>query len=274
MSSREPETTDVYWGKLIGTLLGAATLKPMLALLGLILGHQFDRGFQSRYRAFSDAGARTGMLPDGFAPALFQCMGHLAKADGRVTEEEIRAARGVMHRLNLGPAAVRRAIGHFEDGKSATFAFAATLKRVRRDALRRPEHRLLFVRLLLEVGLSKPRMRAKERALIWEACTAFDIGRVELAQLEAMLRAQKGFRQSPAGDADRDRVSAAYALLGVAPDASNSDIKTAYRRLMNQSHPDKLAASKPDARQLAAAEQKTREVRSAYELLKTRRSIR
>jgi len=43
---------------------------------------------------------------------------------------------------------------------------------------------------------------------------------------------------------------------------------------MNQSHPDKLAASKPDARQLAAAEQKTREVRSAYELLKTRRSIR
>ena len=264
----------MYWGKLIGTLLGAATLKPMLALLGLILGHQFDRGFQSRYRAFSDAGARAGTLPDGFVPALFQCMGHLAKADGRVTEEEIRAARGVMHRLNLGPAAVRRAINHFEDGKSSSFAFAATLKRVRRDALRRPEHRLLFVRLLLEVGLSKPRMRARERALIWEACTAFDIGRVELAQLEAMLRAQKGFRQSPAGDADRDRVSTAYAVLGVAPDASNSDIKKAYRRLMNQSHPDKLAASKPDARELAAAEQKTREVRSAYELLKARRSIR
>ncbi|MEM8816336.1 MAG: co-chaperone DjlA [Pseudomonadota bacterium] len=274
MSLRDRSGVQVYWGKLVGTLLGAATLKPWLALLGLILGHQFDRGFSSRFRAFSDAGAKAGSLPEAFVPALFQAMGHLAKVDGRVSEDEIRAARSVMHRLNLGPAAVRRAIADFEEGKRPAFPFAATLARLRRDALRRPEHRLLFVRLLLEVGLSKPRMRAAERALIWEACTAFDIGRVELAQLEAMLRAQKSFRQTPAGDADRDRVSAAYSSLGVRPDASNKDIKTAYRRLMNQSHPDKLSGNNPDAQQLAAAEQKTREVRAAYELLKARRSIR
>lgn len=264
----------MYWGKVIGTLLGAATLKPWFALLGLLLGHQFDRGFASRYRAFSEADSRPGTVPEGFNDALFQCMGHLAKVDGRVTEDEIRAARSVMHRLNLGPGAVRRAIASFEQGKAPGFPLAATVKKARRDALRRPDRRLLFVRLLLEVGLSKPRMRSAERGMIWEICRELDIGRVELAQLEAMLRAQRGFRQSPAGSIDRDRVSDAYKTLGVKPDASNDDIKTAYRRQMNRSHPDKIAASDPGADELAAAEKRTREVRAAYELLKTRRSIR
>lgn len=262
----------MYWGKVIGTLLGAATLKPGVALLGLILGHQFDRGFRTRYRGFSDT--NVSAVPDGFADALFRCMGHLAKVDGRVTEDEIRAARSVMHRLNLGPGAVRRAIASFEEGKRADFPLTATVRKARRDPLRRAENRLLFVRLLLEVGLSKARMRSRERALIWEICTELDIGRVELAQLEAMLRAQRGFRQSPAGDADKSRVGSAYAVLGVKPDASNDEIKTAYRRQMNRNHPDKIAANDPDAAEIRAAEKRTREVRAAYELLKTRRSIR
>ena len=262
----------MYWGKVIGTLLGAATLKPGVALLGLILGHQFDRGFRTRYRGFSDA--NVSAVPDGFADALFRCMGHLAKVDGRVTEDEIRAARSVMHRLNLGPGAVRRAIASFEEGKRVDFPLKATVRKARRDPLRRAENRLLFVRLLLEVGLSKARMRSRERALIWEICTELDIGRVELAQLEAMLRAQRGFRQSPAGDADKTRVGSAYAVLGVKPDASNDEIKTAYRRQMNRNHPDKIAANDPDAAEIRAAEKRTREVRAAYELLKTRRSIR
>ena len=264
----------MYWGKVIGTLVGAATLKPALALLGLVLGHQFDRGYESRQREFSEAGARAGSMPEGFNVALFQCMGHLAKSDGRVTEDEIRAARSVMHRLNLGPGAVRRAIADFEQGKQPTFQLEQTVRKARRDVLRRADYRLLFVRLLLEVGLAKSKMRAEERGMIWQICSLLDIGRVELAQLEAMLRAQKGFRHSPAGNVDRDRVSRAYRTLGIAPDASNADVKTAYRRLMNQNHPDKLVGNDPDPAALAAAEKRTRAVREAYELLKTRRSIR
>ena len=89
-----------------------------------------------------------------------------------------------------------------------------------------------------------------------------------------MIRAQKGFKRSPAGDADAARVRDAYATLGVNPDASNDEIKKAYRRLINRSHPDKIAASNPDAEVVAEAERRTREVRSAYEMLKARRSIR
>jgi DnaJ like chaperone protein len=97
---------------------------------------------------------------------------------------------------------------------------------------------------------------------------------VELAQLEAMIRAQKGFRHSPAGDADAERVRAAYQTLGVDEATSNDEIKTAYRRLMNKNHPDKIASRNPDDIAVAEAERRTREIRVAYEMLKARRSIR
>ena len=65
-----------------------------------------------------------------------------------------------------------------------------------------------------------------------------------------------------------------YQVLGVSRDASDSEIKKAYRRLMNRNHPDKIAGDNPTADVVAEAERRTREVRNAYEMLKARRSIR
>lgn len=264
----------MYWGKVIGTLAGLATLKPWFALLGLFLGHQFDRGFAERYRSFEQHDADIGRLPEEYLRALFQSMGHFSKADGRVSEAEIRATRAVMHRIGLGPAQVRKAINWFDEGKQPGFMLVNTVRQVRRVAARKAEQRLLFVRLLLEVVLAKDSLPRKERALLWTVCTELDIGRVELAQLEAMIRAQKGFRHSPAGDADARRLRQAYQTLGIDQSASNEDIKKAYRRQMNRNHPDKLAGENPDANVMAEAQKRTREIRGAYEMLKARRSIR
>jgi DnaJ like chaperone protein len=264
----------LYWGKVIGTLAGLATLKPWFALLGLFVGHQFDRGFEERYRSFQKQGAGIGRLSDEYLRALFQTMGHLAKSDGRVTEAEIRAARAVMHRIGLGPAQVRHAINWFEEGKQPGFPLVKTVREARRVSARRTDQRVVFIRLLLEVILAKDRLHRKERALLWTICTELDVGRADLAQLEAMIRAQKGFRRSPAGDADTRRIKAAYRTLGVEESATNDEIKKAYRRQMNRHHPDKIASSNPDEAAVQAAENRTREVRAAYEMLKARRSIR
>ena len=264
----------MYWGKIIGTLAGLALRNPWAALAGFILGHQFDRGFADRYRLFEKQGAKITRVSDDFVRALFQAMGHLAKVDGRVSEHEIRSARMVMHRLSLNPAQVRRAIGWFDDGKHPGFQLLHEIRKVRRVIARSAADRLTFVRLLLEVALAKERLKREERALIWQICTELDIGRVELAQLEAMIRAQKGFRRSPAGNVDSARLRQAYDALGVSPDASNDEVKRAYRRLMNKNHPDKISGSNPGAEVIAEAERRTREVRGAYEMLKARRSIR
>ena len=272
----------MYWGKIIGTFVGAIVgvllVAPVLKILavatGYFIGHQFDRGFAAHNHAFDELGAGAGRLSEDYVRALFMCMGHLSKIDGRVSEDEIRAARLVMHRLNLAPSRVRHAINWFDEGKQPGFPLIHVMRELRRVHARRADQRLLFVRLLLEVVLAKSRMHQRERALIWTICTELDIGRVELAQLEAMIRAQKGFRRSPAGSADSARVRGAYRALGVDEAMTNDDIKKAYRRLMSKNHPDKIAGSNPDAATVAESERRTREVRSAYEMLKARRSIR
>ena len=101
-----------HWGKLVGTVAGLATGRPWWALLGLILGHQFDRGFADKFTRYGPevSADRLNQLPPEFLEALFHAMGHIAKADGRVTDNEIRAARGLMHRLGLGPAEVRKSL--------------------------------------------------------------------------------------------------------------------------------------------------------------------
>jgi len=63
-----------------------------------------------------------------------------------------------------------------------------------------------------------------------------------------------------------------YAVLGVTPDASDAEIDQAYRRLISQYHPDKLAGAASDLRR--QAETKAREINGAYDRIKTRRQKR
>ncbi len=249
-------------------------MKTLLVLFVAFVAYQVFRSFVAGYRTFQQQGSVSRSFNDGFARALFQSMGHLAKVDGRVSEDEIRAARTVMQRLGLGQGDVRRAIDWFNEGKEPAFSLVQTMRHLRRVDARVSEERMMFLRLVLEVSLAKPRLHQKERAAIWKMCRELDIGRVELAQLEAMIRAQRSFRRSAAGDADAARVTAAYAALGVQSESSNDEIKQAYRRLMNRNHPDKIASRNPSAAELAEAERRTREVLGAYELLKARRAIR
>ena len=122
-------------------MAGLATGRVWMGLVGLILGHQFDRGFAQRFASPEDGAASSYQVPDGYGRALIQTIGHVAKADGRVTEDEIRAARALMHRLGLGPAGIRAAVRWFETGKDRDYPLRPTLHALRRNEARRAEQR-------------------------------------------------------------------------------------------------------------------------------------
>ena len=92
-------------GKALGGIVGLIAGGPIGSLLGLVLGHQFDQGFGDRLGggARATGSARTRRL---FFETTFGVMGHIAKSDGRVSEEEIRAARRIMHGMALSPEQV------------------------------------------------------------------------------------------------------------------------------------------------------------------------
>jgi len=273
--------TSHYWGKVIGGALGLATLGPLGGLLGLVVGHQFDKGLEDRERAgsgFSRAGSAS--VRQAFFRTTFSVMGHLAKADGRVSEEEIRAARAVMYQMQLTPELTREAMQLFNEGKQAAFPIDTVLLRFRQDARNRHDLFRTFLLIQLQAALASGHIHHAERDLLWKICQALGISRVELAQLEAMVRAQtifgggsggqQGQRPIPAGQS----VAEAYKILGVESTATDIEVKKAYRRLMNQHHPDKLLARGLPESMRGVAEQRTREIRAAYDAVRNARGIK
>ncbi len=265
-------------GKLSGGILGLIAGGPIGAAVGALLGHQFDRGLGGFGRPDTDrepmGGLSNASRQQVFFETTFLVMGHLAKADGRVSEEEIQAARAVMHKMRLRPEDVRRAIELFTAGKCPDFPIDRQVTRMRQACRSQPELIRTFLEIQLDLALSKDRIRSRERELLWRIAALLDVGRVELAHLEAILRARRSFGQNRSAAHARNDLREAYKALGVEPNASDRDVKTAYRRLMNQHHPDKQAArGLPDA-MLEVAKERTREIRAAYELIKERRNMK
>ena len=62
-------------------------------------------------------------------------------------------------------------------------------------------------------------------------------------------------------------------ILAVAPDASDDAVKKAYRRLLNQHHPDKLVAKGLPEEMMKLASEKTHEIRKAYERIRAARGF-
>ncbi len=88
-----------------------------------------------------------------FFRATFQAMGHVAKADGRVTEQEIDAARDAMRRFSLNERDMRLAMDLYTEGKHPDFPLDDELRYLRTAAAGRDDLRRLFVQIQLEAAL-------------------------------------------------------------------------------------------------------------------------
>ncbi|NJD32560.1 MAG: co-chaperone DjlA [Gammaproteobacteria bacterium] len=264
-----------WYGKLIGAVLGGIIGRGLLgAIAGLVIGHQFDRRARDEpSRISSDPRS----LSLAFFRATFQAMGHVAKSDGRVTDQEIDAARQAMRRFSLSEQDVRRAIDLFTEGKRADFPLEEILGDLRAAAAGREDLARLFVQIQLEAALQGGGLNPASRNVFARMCSALGISAIEFAALEAMLRMQGS---AGAGGAARPsqpgagRLSDAYQVLGVRPDASDADVTLAYRRLMSQNHPDKLVANGLPESMIEAAHERTRRILEAYEVVRTHRGIK
>jgi DnaJ like chaperone protein len=273
-----------WMGKLTGGLLGLLTLGPVGAALGALIGHQFDEvneEAESRGATPEDV----ALISERFFRATFRVMGYLAKADGRVSEQEIVAARAVMAELRLDGAQVREAIALFTAGKEPQFDPEAELGELRRAGRGRPDILRMFIEIQVRAALAGNNLEGPVRPLISGIARSLGIGALELAQLEAVLRIKRaafGGEQArgeqpygAAASAQRGRqLQEAYRVLGAAENASNAEVLTAYRRQLHRHHPDKLKANGLPESMLTYAKQRTQQIIEAWELIRAARGIR
>jgi len=253
----------LIWGAIIGLLLGRVL--PTLLL----------RAATSKIRS----------VQQQFLDSTFAVMGAVCKADGRVSEEEIRVAEGLFERLRLDPTARAAARQAFNRGKSPGFDLDAELRRFTAAAHGQPALHQMFMQIQLSAVVADGAMHPAEREILVRIARALGMSEYELARLEALLRGASAHAgggeyagSGSSGASSRRRPSAsavedAYRVLGVPPDASDAEVKRAYRVLMSQNHPDKLAAKGMPESMRPIAEEKTREITAAYERIQQVRAV-
>jgi DnaJ like chaperone protein len=278
-----------WGGKLIGGTLGLLAAGPIGAALGVFLGHQFDSG--------QIGGSVSGGAPDPrlvnelFFPSTFRVMGHVAKADGHVSQQEIASARAVMHALHLNQQQMQAAIGYFTEGKQPGFDLDALLTRLRASLAAYPDLAHFFIEMQLQASLAGNGLSAVPRARLQRVATMLGVSPNDFARLESFLRFRQGAAMgsgagagfagaanpgaaSGAAAANAERLAQAYALLEGTAAMPDEDIVKAYRRQMSRHHPDKLKANGLPDSMLERAKERTQQIQAAYELIRARRGMR
>jgi DnaJ like chaperone protein len=124
----------------------------------------------------------------------------------------------------------------------------------------------MFVQIQLQAALWGDGMHTQARVMLVRVCHGLGVSEFELAQMEAILRMQRTSGQTYQRST-RDNLADAYGVLGVTPQATDAEVTKAYRRQMSQNHPDKLAAKGLPESMKTVAEEKTKQIRSAYEAI-------
>ncbi len=259
----------VKWlGKVIGGVAGYLLGGPFAAVLGVILGHMLDVWRPSPGR---DPGAQN-RTQVAFLRATFSVMGHLCKADGRISEDEIAMASRVMDRMGLTGAHRRTAMDMFRQGKAPEFRLDDTLNEFRARCGRHPMLLGLFTEIQLSAALADGTLTPQEDTALRYICMRLGIPRPLFEQLLRTARAERGDRAREAGAASAaNDPESAYGTLGVEVNASDAEVKRAYRRLLSRHHPDKLAGEGMSEEMIRMANERTQAIRRAYERIQSMR---
>lgn len=263
-----------WWGKVLGGTFGFILGGPLGALIGAAFGHNFDKGMGS-LGAAGESGFSPGdqeRVQMAFFTATFSVLGHIAKADGRVSEHEIQMARALMAQLNLNEDMKKVAIDLFNNGKADDFPLDDVLQQFRQECHRRRNLLQMFLEVLLQGAYADGELHTEERRILLHICNRLGFSQAEFTHLEHLVLGARSGASGAHRASTQDSLQQAYQILDVSPKASDAEVKKAYRRLMNQHHPDKLVAKGLPEEMIKLATEKTTEIRQAYERIRDTRS--
>jgi DnaJ like chaperone protein len=253
---------------------------PLGALLGAVLGHNLDRGLAGFKAEEEMAPGERERVQTAFFTATFSVMGHVAKADGRISPDEIALARAVMDRMDLEQEMRETASRLFNQGKAPDFPLDEVLEQFRKECRRRTTLVQMFMEIQLQAAYADGQLDKAEERLLLHICGQIGVPEFLFRQLERMIQAERSFRGQ--GGAGRGRAAAgpsrpalgdAYAILNISKKATDAEVKKAYRRLTSQHHPDKLVAKGLPEEMMKMAAEKTHEIRQAYEQIREARGF-
>jgi DnaJ like chaperone protein len=244
-----------WFGKVAGAFIGGMIGGPLGAMGGIFLGSLFDEDQSSSNEQNISERDKVYYL---YFVALFSLMGKLAKADGLVTNDEIRFVDYfIKDVLKLKAEEIKYAREIFNRSKEDSTPiedFANqyyNLVKGDRDLL----HQLMLQ--LLELAMADKSLHLKEDILLQKVANCFHFKEFEYQQMKSFYIKDN---------------SKFYEILGCSEHDDLSKIKKNYRRLIKEYHPDKIMGKGLPDDFVELAKVKFQEIQEAYEEICKERS--
>ncbi|QIW16485.1 molecular chaperone DjlA [Pasteurellaceae bacterium RH1A] len=275
-----------FIGKILGFFIGYKLTGSLFGgLLGLILGHLADKKLYELGSVSSSFFGKGLTRQSLFTQTTFAVLGHLAKSKGRVTEDDIQLASQLMNQLKLDEAGRKQAQQAFNLGKDADFPLRKVIGEFREACGQRRDLLNFFVQVQMQAALHDGVLDPNEQQVLYTMAEAMGMNRIQFEQMLAMTLAAQRFRsgyyqQQSQGSYQqqgsygggysqpgRPSVDDAYKVLGVSAQDEQNTVKRAYRKLMSENHPDKLASKGLPPEMMEMAKEKAQQIQAAYDLI-------
>ena len=240
-----------FWKAGIGGMIGFTIGGPIGGILGAIIGSKLSDKNQRQP-------SNNQKNQAAFFTALFACFAKIAKADGRVSREEVdKVDLFIRSKFRLPPEQRAFAIEIFNHAKDDQNSFEDYARQLSSLLSSDPSSLIMFYELLFELSMADGYLDPSEEKLLFQAIKIFNL------DPDLMSFNKKKFGAN---------VADAYAILGVDQSMSFKEIKKAYQRKRKEFHPDTLVSKGLPEELLDKAKDKFIEIQSAFEEIEKQKS--
>lgn len=239
-----------YFGKWIGGGLGWVMGGPIGALLGFLVGSMVD-GVSSQIPDYTTSSRRT--TPGGFGVTFIILIAAVMKADGKVVKSELEYVKQFFVQ-QFGKDTAHEASMMLRDLLKQDIPVVEVCRQIAGNM--DYSSRLQLMHLLFNVSLADGMVNSQEQMIIERISGYLNISSSDYISIKNMF--------IPGTDS-------AYKILEIDPEASDDEVKTAYRKMAMKYHPDKVSHLGDDFKK--TAEEKFKKVNEAYNKIKKERNL-
>ena len=252
-----------WFGKITFGTIGLFLGGPLGAIAGAAMGHLLvDKGMDAVGRAIESTGEpRIGNAEQTQATyfvSLFSILGKLAKVDGRVSREEIAVVDGFINSLPMPDREKQFARQIFNEAKNSRYSIEDFAHQLYQTAGAQPALLLSFLDLLFQIAAADGNFHPAEEAALGEIKEIFNINDKQFEDIKAVY-----FK-----DFDKN-----YKILNCTPDSSNEEIKSNYKKLVKEYHPDTIISKGLPEEFIEFASKRFQEIHESYQKIRQERNF-
>ena len=252
-----------WFGKLTFGTLGLLFGGPLGAIAGAAMGHMLvDKKFgvpgqQTR----SIPGPEFGQAEQAQATyfiSLFSILGKMSKIDGVVTKDEIAVVKGFINSLPMEEREKQFARQVFNEAKDSQYAIEDFADQLYGAIQSQPALVVSFFDLLFKIAAADGKLHPAEENALKSIKLIFRLSDRQYDDIKAVY-----FQE----------LDKHYKMLNCTPDSSIDEIKSNYKKLVKDFHPDKIMSKGLPEEFIDFAEGRFREIQASYEKIRKERNF-